>query len=282
MNIRFFGDSWLWTWTSKEEGQGLQSEFLKRHGEKQWGFSTMKSLLKSFGFDVYSYCQPANSLSQTVDIIRNAAKTFGCFDIGDGSNNREVWIIFASSNFRDRPERQPVSWDFSDKGNLLRQLDTTYIDDLVVLNEVMGNSNNIDVIVVGGQAEINPEIFEHIGIPNMHLLSSNIVESLANRYIFYNEDYKKFPSFLFEVNFIQHYDEWIKSHDINSIDKEILDMFEDVEDIRNNDPERYQDIFTAKQLLCWPDTAHLGYNGHVLFLDYLFKFCEDNNIMLQP
>lgn len=282
MNIRFFGDSWLWTWTSKEEGQGLQSEFLKRHGEKQWGFSTMKSLLKSFGFDVYSYCQPANSLSQTVDIIKSATGTFGCFEGGEGSNNREVWIIFASSNFRVRPERQPVSWDLSSKGNLLRQLDSTYIDDLNLLSKVIEGSNNIDIIVVGGQAEIRPEVMAQVEAPNMHLLSSNILESLANRYIFNNQDYKKFPSFLFECNFLHHYNEWIKSHDINSIDKEILDMFEDVGDKGNNGLARYQAIFTAKQLLCWPDTAHLGYNGHVFFLDYLFKFCEDNNIMLQP
>ena len=283
MNIRFFGDSWLWTWVSRLEGEGFHSEYMRLQGEKQWGFSTMKSLLKSFGFDVYSYCQPSNSLSQTVDIILRASDTFGCFQGGGGSNNKEVWIIFASSNFRPRPGREPVAWDMTSKDTLLKQIDSTYISDLNLLKRVMGNSEDVDIIVVSGQAEISQEVMDQVAVPRIHLLSSHILESLAHRYLWNSnvEHTQKFPRFIFETEFINRLDEWSEHHDINSVDEEILDMFNVKQDM-DNAMTRYGHVQLAKQLFCWPDSGHLGYNGQVFFLDYLFKFCEDNNIMLKP
>ena len=289
MKFKFFGDSWFWSWHAADST--LKSKSLINLHYHPSAISITQSLLKDLDHDVETFCQPGTSLAHTAHVVTKLA------DI-ESPIEKEVWVIFASSDFRiyngtplenlnlesvnfGQPYPYP-EWDLSDYQCFIDQLDSYMINNFKnIVNTVRlkrESGKNISAIFVGGQASIPKHVYEESvdaqSKEYVHLLSENILNTIMGiSPEKYDSQVDNFPRFVFESSFLDIYDCYVEKHDLNNIDLRIIN------EIENADLYRENFLKTNYQYIMYPDTAHLGWAGHVLFVDCLMDLCEQKKIL---
>lgn len=291
MKFKFFGDSWFWSWHAA--GTTLKSKSLTNLHNETSALSITQSLLKDLGHDVETFCKPGTSLAHTAHVITRLR------DI-ESPIEKEVWVIFASSDFRiyggpplENLNSESVNfgqlypypeWDLSDYHRFIDQLDSYMINNLKnIVNTVRlkrESGKNISVIFVGGQSSIPKHVYEKSvdsqSKEYVHLLSENIFNTImAIPYEKYDSQVDNFPRFVFESDFLNIFDCYVEKHCLNSIDLRIVNAME------NADLYRENFLKINYQYIIYPDTVHLGWAGHVLFVDCLMDLCEQKKIINQ-
>jgi len=270
MNFRFFGDSWFWTWVPlRNDPKAFFSESMNKHGEYDHSLSLTKIMLQSLGHSVESFCQPGYSFNQTCNRIHQ------CRELLPSSRHPEVWVIWVSSDLRPAHHTNShivPEWDLTNKDVFLKQYNEYMLWSLDRVNKHA--VDKVNYIFVGGQQNLPKEsVWDKITDrhPNMHLLSECILGSLMRSY--QNSGFSDFGRFYLEEEFIKLLD---SQSEETKLDYELVDMMAHHRKQSNGDNSNFQHISTR---LMWPDTGHLGFNGHVMFVDYLLKYCEDNNLL---
>lgn len=265
MNFRFFGDSWFWTWIS-EQRVDYKSESLENLGEYQSGLSLQKILLESMGHNVESFCQPGYSFNQTCRRLANFNEFYASL------RNPEVWVIWVSSDLRDanvEHKHWKPDWDLSSKENFLDQYNKYMLRSLQLVNDNV--LDNITYLFVGGQQHLPKEdVWDKVTNlnPRMHLLSESILVTLSNII----GDFKwNLGRFYLEKDFVK----LVEGIPEKDLDYDLVNMMANHSDLNYEDKES----LTLVHKLMWPDMGHMGFNGQVLFVDYLLKFCEDRNLL---
>lgn len=273
MNFRFFGDSWFWTWVpnhyTDDPNKPFMSNSMNRHGEYQHGISVMKIMLQALGHSVETFCQPGFSFNQTCTRIDN------CREFLPSNRQPEVWVIWASSDLRAAHhlyKSQKPDWDLTDKNKFLQQYNDYMLWSLNWVNRRA--LEDVTYLFVGGQQNLpKKDVWDRVTDlkPNMHLLSECILGTLMRTY--QNSGFNDLGRFYLEEEFVKLVDSQPK--DAN-LDLELIDMFAQHRRQTSGQDSNFQHISTR---LMWPDTGHLGFNGHVMFVDYLLNWCEVNNLI---
>lgn len=266
MNFKFFGDSWFWTWAA---GSGdFESESMNKHGEYKSSLSLTKIMLQSMGHSVESFCQPGFSFNATCKRIHQSRELL------PSGRHPEIWVIWVSSDLRlphytnnhIRPD-----WDFTNKDKFLKQYNEYMLWSLNLVNNTV--VKDVNYIFVGGQQNLPRNVWDNITDrhPNMHLLSECILGSLMRTY--QDPGFSDFGRFYLEEEFIKLIDSLSEE---TKLDYDLVNMIADHRNQSAGGNDHFEHIRTR---LMWPDGHHLGFNGHVLFVDYLLKYCEDNNLL---
>lgn len=271
MNFRFFGDSWFWTWMPKTttDKDTFFSKSITKHGEYDHGLSLTKIMLQSLGHSVETFCQPGYSFNQT------CARIHQCRELLPSNRHPEIWVIWVSSDLRNPHHKNmhlKPEWDFTNKDKFLKQYNEYMLWSLNSVNQ--GVLADVNYIFVGGQQNLpKHDLWDKITDrhPNMHLLSECILGTLMRDY--QNSGFEDFGRFYLEEEFIKLLDQQPED---TKLDFELVDMMAKHRSQSKAENHNFQHISTR---LMWPDTGHLGFNGHVMFVDYLLKYCEENNLL---
>lgn len=272
MNIRFFGDSWLWTWKGPIFNVGIPDEEvfwysnsmsnLSDFGETSLSLQTI--LLDKLGHNVNHACLPGNSFFRTCDQVDTYTFNFV------RREQKMNYVIWVSSDMRpgDHPK-----WNMRSKDVFLDMYDQYVLKSLNRINDLSQIYTNINFIFVGGQSGLPKYLWDKIPdrSPNLHLLSEHIINTLSQE----NENFDSLnlPRFYLENEFIRLYDECDHK---SEVDPDLVEHMA-VESALYNDHDYM--IPTTLMFLTHPDYHHLGFTGQVYFVDYLLKYCEDNNLL---
>ena len=271
MNFRFFGDSWLWTWKRPLHNAGTPDEkywysdsMSKISDISHVALSLQSIILEKLGHSVSHGCLPGTSFYRTCDVIDLYANNFL------RPHQKINFVIWVSSDLRsgNHPE-----WNMRSKDVFLDMYDQYVLRSLNKINDLAEIYNNINFIFVGGQSGLPKYVWDSIPdrLPNMHLLSEHIINTLSQE----NDelDNTNLSRFYIENEFIKLYDE---SDHKDEVDSALVNYMYEESAMYNDHDYNTPHAFN---LLTYPDIHHLGYTGQIYFIDYLLKYCEDNNLL---
>ena len=299
MIFRFFGDSWFWSWylhsdQGMEENNFCQSKAMEildsERGRFTHGLSVMRMFLERMGYPVYNYAEPGAGFQNTRH-VHNSKHHKGLPSID---------IIFTSSNLRrffvkdNGSEDTLYTFNFSSKENFLKSYNDKLLSDLKSMMKYKGVETNNHYLLVSGQELLPREIFDtakdelekeyNFDLSNWHLLSESILVDLACNYHGQALDEKSKQEkreFMFShtprFGLCGANEIGLHLEDDVIISEEVIKLFE-------QHKETFKiywgdNINFYPTLLLYPDYCHLGFNGHILFVDFLMKFLEDKGIL---
>lgn len=269
MTFKFFGDSWLWTWKppyyKKDEGAWYSDSMSKITDiSEKATLSLQYMILEKLGHNVSHVCWPGISFFKTCNKIDTYTRDL--IRIGEKAN----FVIWVSSDLR--PGAHPY-WDMRSKDVFLQIYDEYVLRNLNKINDLAKIHKNINFIFVGGQSGLPKYLWDSIPdrLPNMHLLSEHIINTLSAE----NDglDNTNFSRFYLENDFIRLYDECDHK---DEVDDALVNYMYEESCLHNKSTYHIPD---AVKFLTYPDMHHLGYVGQVYFVDYLLKYCEDNDLL---
>lgn len=247
MNIRFFADSWFWTWYGKHT---FKSKDIKAWAESE-GFElhdalpTMDGILNRLGHNSISFVEPGINFYGIVDTVCDQTS----------HENIKYNVVFFTNLFRYRD--QIGSFDVE---NYDRFMEKWNVDVVVLLERLQdwAEKNDQQVILLGGQSTLSKEIFDCVKKKtNIHLLSECITHQILHEYF----NHKDACSFLngrkFGIFKLPEFLSWIT----DNWDKRFLEKV-------------YQDSMLwnetiVKHNIYSPDTRHPTVTGQLFFLDLL-------------
>lgn len=274
MNIRFVGDSWLWTWppaiTPSDTKSWHSKSMTKISDVSESAISLTSIILSKLGHHISHLCKPGCSFNTTCN---NLELYLNNMEASTG----EIFVIWVSSDLRHPYEPHP-QWDLRNKQVFLNQYDHFVLSSLNKVNIMAGNCPGNNYIFVGGQSGLPKYLWDAIPVrqSNMHLLSEHIINTLSEYEVAirgHNGLGLDLSRFYMENDFIKIYDACDHKNDV---DPELVDYMA-FESRLYNDPDAPppRDF----NILTHPDMHHLGYYGQIQFTDYLLKYCEDNNLL---
>ena len=221
------------------------------------------------GHNVSHICNPGKSFNKTFRDFQLARSCLG----GIGGGKPHVIVVWVASDLRGPTQNIHPKWNLRDKNTFLQQYDSFVLTTLEHFNNVALESPNFQFVFVGGQSGLPKELWDSIENlqPNMHLLSEHILNTLSTVNTEFNP--LAFNRFYLENEFAKIYDEC--DHQ-SEVDPELVDYMAEVSGLYNNPHYKETDTY---RMLTYPDHHHLGYVGQVYFVDYLLKYCEDNNLL---
>lgn len=267
MKFRFFGDSWFWAWAPK----GYQSKTFEKRTKFTHALDLTATLLKGHGHEISeSYCRPGTSFNHTCHTVLTVANLLRTID---RDPDPEIWIVYVSSDFRypHHHEDNYPAFDFSNKEKFLEQYDNFMHSNLENIFEAGIKMNETaQILIFGAQQSLPRELFERsFNVPsNVHLVCENLLGELGRCFV--DPKLEDLSRFFFEQSFIQRMTRWQDKNKDQKLDSRLIDyMYDQINELM---PEEF--VF-----LTWPDVVHLGFSGHVCFVDFLLKYCEDNNLL---
>lgn len=274
MNIRFFGDSWFWTWVSTGSWHSKSMTEISDISENAISLTSM--ILNELGHNVSHICVPQSSFNNTCNNLE-----FYCNNMKPMSiTSSEIFVIWVSSDLR-LPYRPHPHWDLRNKDRFLEQYDQYVLYSLKKVNKIAKNRPHNNFLFVGGQSGLPKYLWD--AIPqrqsNMHLVSEHIINTLSNyevddtQPLLPRPDVEILSRFYMENDFIKIYDACDHKHDV---DHDLVEYMAVESRLYNDRNYKKPRIFKE---LTYPDMHHLGYYGQVQFTDYLLKYCEDNNLL---
>jgi hypothetical protein len=238
MKLRFFGDSWCWSWLPKES---IKSNALLTYS---FGISDSVPLailewsLKNSGIETLTFNNPGACFKHTTETILDVHQVN---NINDASYN----IVFVSAPYRDIHDIPPYLTDYD---KFIDAWDSTIVDCLVKIQQ-WAVDNDQQVLLLGGHHVIEKRLLDSLdNKENMHLFSECIVSELSGQ--------DKKGRFRFG-DFYQVLD--------TKTDKRLIDeVWNDVSKIDNQ----------VKDTLFWPDRCHLNPTAMVLLADKILYKIE--------
>lgn len=268
MKFRFFGDSWFWAWKPKP----YLSESFEKRTDYISGYDLTATLLKDHGHEITeSYCYPGRSFNHTCHNLLTVANFLHTID---KVPEPEIWVVYVSSDFRypyNHGHSIYPEFDFSNKDKFLEQYDNYMFSNLENIFKAGRKLNEtVQILLFGAQQSLPRELFERSSnVPsNVHLVCENLIGELGRCYV--DPNLKDLGRFFFEQSFVDRLTEWQDKNKDQKLDSRLIDYMYD--QINEMVPEPF--LF-----LTWPDVVHLGFSGHVCFVDFLLKYCEDNNLL---
>jgi hypothetical protein len=161
MKIRFFGDSWCWSWL---ENDRIKSSTLKKYDRR---FPILEWVLDKSGISVITHNAPGACFRQTTKTI-----------VESENNNEGIIynVVFVSAPYRN------VDINLCDVTNydkFMYDWDSTIIKCLTQIQE-WAHKNNQQVLLIGGHTTLSKELFDSLeNSSNLHLLSECIVAELT-------------------------------------------------------------------------------------------------------
>lgn len=235
MKLRFFGDSWYWSWYYGV----FKSKSLNKKLLNNAGFPALEAYFKYLGYESICYNSPGNSF---VDTVNEVLATTEHTDI-------KYNIVFFSSHMRGFTYLNP---DVTNYETFIRQYNTITIKNLSNLN-MWAKENNQEVLLLGGQGTLHKKVFDCVlDNKKIHLVSECIMSDLLSR----NKPFGIFKLATDITNLVDntwHYD--LVQH-----------MHKDITEWENN---------KDKVLFTHPDSGHLNGNGSLLLSDMIMKKIEE-------
>lgn len=308
MNIRFYGDSWFWTWfptPNPDDGRPdpisnrafCHSDAMQKFDRYNNSISIMQMLFQNMGHDVLNLAQPGSGFQNTKIAMKHSPLS--------GQEKPPLNIIFFSSNLRKFLHPSAVKnkffhptpgdhyiFDLSSVDRFLESYDRILANDLTEM--MLANDHNATYLLIGGQESFPREIFNKVkedvkgrASEDWYLLSENILVDLADAYNGqYIEDHEEankacirgtprfslMDSSTLDIHF--NPDDPFRQYSKETyVNPEVVEMIASHIDIFESYWGRDEHHY-AKRLMV-PDTAHLGFSGQVYLVDYIFKFLED-------
>lgn len=164
MNLRFFGDSWYWSWYWQE----FKSSTVKNKLVNSAGFPALEAYFNYLGVNCITYNQPGNSFANTVGSVLNSS------DHQDIKYN----IVFFSSHLR-RTTANSITLTSKDK--FIKEFDLITIAELTKL-QIWAKENNQQILLLGGQSTIHKHVFDKLpDSTNLHLVSECILSHFLGK-----------------------------------------------------------------------------------------------------
>jgi hypothetical protein len=238
MRIRFFGDSWYWSWFYRGGYVEIKSNYVKNTLRKEQGFPVFEAYLKFFDIDCEFHNEEGTTFIENVNKILNTT---------DQSNIKYNVLFFSSLLRMDGNNSLPV--DSFQK--FTEAWDTTVIYGLQKLQE-WAEKNDQHILIIGGQSTLYKYVFEKVdNRKNLHLLSECILSSLEKK----GEPYGIFK---FADDIVSLIDD--------TYHKELVHM---IYGHLSEKDRRTPNHFT------WPDIAHLNPLGALLVTDLILSKIEE-------
>lgn len=243
MKLRFYGDSWYWSWFYTTTWKSRSVKDLVVHTS---GFPALKIYFKHLGVDCEHDNHPGTTFYQTVDRVVNSKI----------DPNIDYNIIFFSSLIRgDDPTHH------FDVTNYKKFIEKWNSDIVELLNRLQcwADQNNQKIILIGGQSTITNDIFQKINPKsNFHLLAECILTTILKEYYQDSKISKPFGIFKLSNDF---------SYIVNtSWDPKLVEHI-------YNDQKEWQNMSEGMNLLR-PDTAHLNTTGQLFLVDLILHNIE--------
>lgn len=238
MKIRFFGDSWYWTWYPTHL---IKSQLLKNCLKNNTGYPAIEVYLNNVGIDCITHNRPGRPFYDTVDSI---IKTTDHTDV-------KYNVVFFSSHFRNR--RHEKKFNLSNYKEFIDSFNTQTISMLSEIQE-WAEENNQEVFLIGGHSTLYRNIFDQVkNRKNLHLLSECIISQLS---------LKEKPYGIFKLA------DDISNQVNESWDPELINhLYNDLKEWDNNLQHLYK--------VTWPDHAHLNNTGALLLTDLILCKIEE-------
>lgn len=242
MKIRFFGDSWYWSWYPTHL---IQSQLLKNRLKNRGGYPAMEVYLNNLGIDCVTHNRPGSDFENTVKSI---VKTTDHTDI-------KYNVVFFSSHIRNYDYENV--FNMNNYKEFIEKFNNLTVSMLSTIQK-WAEENNQEVFLVGGHSTLHKEIFDRVeNKKNLHLLSECIVSQFVSKErpygIFKKADFTKEANKNWDPDLINHL---------------------------YNDIKEWEDQRQGIYNVTWPDDAHLNNTGALLLTDLILckiEELEENN-----
>ncbi len=252
MNIRFFGDSWFWTWYYKNS---FKSKTIKKWAATT-GFDhhdalpTLSVILNELGHNVISYNKPGDNFYDTVDKV--CSLVF--------HKDIKYNVVFFSNLFRYKEQLRSFNVHNYDK--FMKK----WNEDIIILLERLqkwAELYNQEIILVGGQCTLSNEIFNQlVNKKGIHLLSECLTNQILQEYYPNNDACKILDGRKFGIFKLPEFYPWIT----DKWDQRLVDHIYE-------DSKLWNEIIVAYNVYC-PDSQHPTVTGQIFFLDLLLQKIE--------
>ena len=261
MKIRFFGDSWAWTWFT-DSNKHLYKNILSLNDSYKDGVSLTKILLELMGHEVTLHNVPGTGPLHTKEVIKETLSNLS-------SVEEEYWIWQISCTLRGDTYN---SFDFSSIEKFISSYDAKTLEHLQEVND-FGIPENIHICLMGAHTELPESIFNSIKNKsnNFHFMCRSIKKTLCTPDNGLNyttpktitshiKDRFQFGAQKFFGDYVNSYGDDYKDY----FSLEVLEFYSEC-----------YDYFAGNDVLDYPDSGHLGFSGHVLMTEYVLNFIED-------
>ena len=159
--IRFFGDSWYWSWVSDDI---IKSSTLKQYDRR---FPILEWALDKSGIGAITYNAPGACFRATTNTIVNST---------DNLEDIVYNVVFVSSPYRNDDIKK---CDITNYDNFMQDWDSTIVTCLIQIQK-WAIENNQQVLLIGGHTNLPKKLFASLeDCRNLHLLSECIVSELT-------------------------------------------------------------------------------------------------------
>lgn len=238
MKLRFFGDSWCWSWAFDVPGPLANAIISKRSHDYGASLPLLSWFLTGLGIDCEIVGKPGSAMRNIHDFVINTTNN-------DGVNYN---IVFVSSPYRSVNINELPLHNYD---SFMKQWNDELVDTLQGISRWAEEHNQV-VFIVGGQTTITKEVFDMVGAgKNMHLLSECLVSEFTQ---------KGKPFGIFKLA------DFTKDIDTR-FDRELVDhIYHDVKEFTSNE---WRDLVT------WPDNAHLNPTGTFMLINIVLRKIEE-------
>lgn len=244
MKLRFFGDSWYWSWffnvswKSKEINSLIFNKF---------GFPSLEIYLNHLGIECEHFNFPGKSFYTTTMDVISLVKANPTVDYN---------IIFFSNLIRFSSfvkEELPLPFDVSNYDNFMYKWKSD-VKNLLIKLDKWANSKNQNIIILGGHCTLPKEVFDSANLgPRVNLLTECVTTTILKEYFSYNGLKSNFGLFGLSKDFSNNVNEQWDPKLVNQI-------YEDQE---------YWDTHITNLKIFYPDFCHLNAVSHVCLADLL-------------
>lgn len=262
MRIRFFGDSWAWTWFTELKKSNYKN-ILSLDNEYETGISLIKILFDASDHECTIHNEPGTGPKHTKDVIKNQ------ISLARQANEEEYWIWQISCTLRNDTYD---SFDFSSLNKFINSYDARILEHLQEIND-FGIPDNIHICLIGCHSTLPKHIFDSIEnrSNNIHFMCKNFIQevSTVEHGLTYDTNNKNKLIDRFRLSSPKFFFEYVEPFGddyMDYFDKEVLEFFTECADHGHHN---------VNETVTWPDSGHLGFSGHVLLFEYVLNFIKE-------
>lgn len=242
MKLRFFGDSWAWSW-QPISSKIITNCLLSEHANKTIGpIPFIEIYLKYFGIDSVVHNKPGSDFEEVVRSVLSSTD----------HSNIDYNIILVPSIWRGIGDTPTLS----NHETFIKEWNEKLKQQLTILNN-WTLKHNQKILLFGGQTTIKHDLFRQcIETNNIHLVAECITSYLT---------YKRYQGSDF-------------NHGILKINSEICSFIDETCDPRlvnhlYDDLKHWENDLNIRHKM-WPDKGHLNAQGLFEFVDVMLTYIE--------